>query len=66
MKCIEVSEILGTAETAIELGITQDWVRQLVRRGQLKSLKTRRGRNVFLGEEVQRFKAARQKHLVAG
>ena len=61
MEILEVGEILGTADVATELGITPDWVRQLVRSGRLRALKTRGGQNVFLGEEISRFKAERKR-----
>jgi hypothetical protein len=61
LKTIEKDEILGTADVAAELKITPDWVRQLVRAGRLQAIKTRRGRNVFLGKEVLRFKVKRKK-----
>ncbi|MEO6111611.1 MAG: helix-turn-helix domain-containing protein [Nitrospiraceae bacterium] len=61
MAIVEEDEILGTADVAVELEITPDWVRQLVRAGRLRALKTRRGQNVFLGKEVQRFKVERQR-----
>ncbi|MDR4470395.1 MAG: hypothetical protein MRJ68_19215 [Nitrospira sp.] len=65
MALIEEDELLGTLDVAVELEITTDWVRQLVRTGRLRALKTRRGRNVFLGKDVLRFKAERQEHLPA-
>lgn len=63
MEINDACEILGTADAATELGVTPDWVRQLVRSGRLRALKTRRGQNVFLGEEILRFKAERQKSI---
>jgi excisionase family DNA binding protein len=66
MEPLEGSEILGTADVARELEVTPDWIRQLVRSGRLRALKTRGGQNLFLADEVLRLKAARQQPIAQG
>jgi hypothetical protein len=52
--------ILGTTDTAIRLGCSAEYVRQLERAGKLPAEKMPNGRRVFKAEDVERLATQRK------
>ena len=52
-------KFLGTTDTAMRLGCSAEYVRQLERAGKLPAEKMPNGRRVFNAEDVERLRAGR-------
>jgi excisionase family DNA binding protein len=61
METVKAGEILTSSEVARILLITPDRVRQLVRKGSLRALKTQTGQNIFMKADVEQLKVKRSR-----